>query len=238
MERLPAWSSLASVVVALGVCTSVGAAPSSADGRFGASAWLVGLDLQQRTFDTMSAGDARPTSRAEVGGRVSVSRLITSGWALGLSGHYGGAWLDWSDPLYNTAGKVDDVSWDMRIGLDRVLDLGARSTAFVGAGVEYGEAHSWLHTLATSPVTTNTSQNISAAGPSCYMTGGFARLEGVMPLVWRTALSVQVAESFYGAHATQAPFGTRYNWVGRSLSVSVGIRIRIGRVRGIERNGG
>jgi hypothetical protein len=44
-------------------------------------------------------------------------------------------------------------------------------------------------------------------------------------------LTACASESFYGAHASDPPFGTQYHWFGRSLAVSVGLRFEIARGR-------
>jgi len=205
------------------------ATSSSADGRLGSGAWLLGLELQEREFDTMSAGDSRPIPRGESGVRLSVDRLLSTAWAFGLSGHFGGAWLDWSDPVYNTSGKIEDTGWSTRVGVDRVFALGEGGTGFAGIGIEYGEAHSWLHTLGVDPATGLGGQNISDEGPRCYMTGGYARFLAVTP-AWRgVAGCAQVSASIYGAHASDPPFGLRYDWLGRSLAVSAGLRFVVAR---------
>ena len=197
------------------LCVSVGAAPSHANGGPISGAWLLGLELQQRSFDTMSASDSRPVARADAGVRGSIDWLLAPRWALGLSAHFGGSWFDWSDPVSNTAGKVEDTAWDTRLGVDRVLSVGQRGMALIGVGVEYGEARSWVHTL----------------GPHCYATGGYARLASMTPVWRRMALCAQVSESFYSAHALDPPFGTKFDWLGRSLAVSVGLRFEIVRGR-------
>jgi hypothetical protein len=207
---------------------SVGAAWSRADERPASGAWLIGLEAQERNFDTMSAGDARPVARGDAGARASIEWLLTAHWALGLSAHFGGTWLDWSDPLYNTAGKIEDISWDTRFGMDRVFTVGGRGMAFVGGGIEYGEARSWLHSLGAQQPG---GQNIADEGPRSSMTGGYARLGVMTPVCWRTALCAQISQSYYGAHATDPPFGTRFNWLGRSLAVSVGLRFELARGR-------
>ena len=217
-------------ILAFVITLSVGAAPSRGADRAGSGAWLLGLELQQRSFDTMSAGDARPTPRAYAGVRGSVDWLVTPRWALTLSAQFGGAWLDWSDPIYNTAGKIEDVAWDARLGVDRIILLGTRSMAFVGAGIEYGEARSWAHTLGASPATPG-GQDITDEGPHIFTTGGYARLLVMTPLWRRFAVCAQVSESFYGAHASDPTFGTKYNWIGRSLTLSAGLRFEIARGR-------
>ncbi|HEY2954760.1 MAG TPA: hypothetical protein VGK89_05885 [Candidatus Eisenbacteria bacterium] len=219
----------------LALCVLAGAARGSAGEVPGPGAWLVGLDVQGRTLDVMSAGDPGPLSHGDVGMRLSIDRLLTPQWALGISGFFGGTWLDWSDPLYNTAGKIEAAAWDARFGVDRILFAGARGMAFVGGGVEYGEARSWVHTLGPPPGTGGTGQAVADEGPRCFMTGGYARLGAVTPAWRRIALYGQVAESVYGAHASDPPFGTRFNWLGRSLAVSVGLRFEIARGRADDR---
>jgi hypothetical protein len=211
---------------------AVSAARSRADDPPGAGAWLLGLELQQRQFDTMSAGDSRPLTRADAGARLSIDQLLTPAWALGLSAHFGGMWLDWSEPVFNVAGKIEDVAWGVSLGVDRVFAVGTGGKAFAGVGVEYGETRSWLADLgAQLPY----SQDFSDEGPHSYMTGGYARLAMMTPVWRRTALCAQVSESFYGAHATDPPFATRYNWLGRSLAVSVGLRFVVARGRVVDR---
>jgi len=219
------------LTLALALCLSFGAAPRRAEGRPVSGVWLLGLELQQRNFDTMSAGDARPVARGDAGARVSIDRLLTPCWGLELSAHFGGTWLDWSDPLYNIAGKIEDAAWDTRLGMDRVFTVGARGMAFAGVGIEYGEARSWLHTLGPPPGSGVGGQNIADEGPRCYRTGGYARLAAMTPVWRRMALCAQISQSYYGAHASDPPFGTQFNWFGRSLAVSVGLRYEIARGR-------
>ena len=219
---------VAASALALALSLGVGASPGRAGERPGAGAWLVGLDLQQSSLETMSAGDTRPVARADAGVRASIEWLFEPSWSLGLSGHFGGSWFDWSDPFFNTAGKIEDVAWDTRLGLDRVLPLGERGMAFVGAGIEYGEAHSWTHTLGAAA---QGGQDIADEGPRCYRTGGYARLAAISPTWRRMALCAEVSDSIYGAHASDPPFGTRFHWLGHSLAVSAGLRFQIARGR-------
>jgi hypothetical protein len=207
-----------------------GATPSRAD-RLGQGAWFGGVQVQQRTFDTMSIGDSRPTARGDAGVRGSIERLLTPRLVLGVSAYFGGSWFDWSDPAFNTAGKIEDVAWDIRLGLDRTLSLGEHGVALVGAGVEYGEAHSWTHTLGATSLG---GQDIADEGPRCFRTGGYARLAAITPMWRRLALCAEVSDSVYGAHASDPTFGTRSNWLGHSLAVSVGLRFQIAQGRASE----
>lgn len=188
--------------------------------------WLLGLEAQQRTFDTMSAGDSRPVSRGESGIRLSIDGLVDPRWALALSASFGGAWFDWSDPVYNSTGRIEDAAWGARLGVDRVFPVGAGS-GFVGLGADYGEARSRVKTLVQRPLP-GTPLEIAEERAS-YMTGGYMRLGGMTPLWRRVAFSAQVSQSFFRAHATDPRFGTRYAWLGRSLALSAGFRVALTR---------
>jgi hypothetical protein len=192
-----------------------------ASGQDSVTAWLLGLEVQQRTFDTMSAGDSRPVPRGESGLRLSLDGLVDPKWGVALSAHFGGAWFDWSDPVYNITGRIEDAAWGARLGADRIFTIGA-GRGFVGLGVEYGEARSWLETLGVQ-------QDISDEGPTCFMTGGYVRL-GAMTRLWRRmAFCAEASQSFYRAHASDPSFGTQYAWLGRSLALSAGVRVAITR---------
>lgn len=216
--------SASALALALGL--SLGAVPGRAGERAGPGAWLFGLALQQSSLVTMSADDTRPATRAYTGVRASMDWLFGPAWALGLSAQFGGSWFDWSDPLVNTAGKMEEVAWDARFGLDRVLRLGAGGMAQVGVGIEYGENHSWTHTLGDAPYS---GHDIEDRGPRCYRIGGYARLAAMTPTWRRMALCAEVSESIYGAHASDPPFGTQLNWIGHSLGLSVGLRFQLAR---------
>jgi hypothetical protein len=184
----------------------------------------LGLDAQQRVFDGMTAGDERPRPLGESGGRLEVGRLVTPRWAVSVSGHFGGGWLDYLDYIDNYAGKIEDVGWGVRAGVDRHADVGSRSMLFFGGGLEYTESRSWLRNYGFY-------NDILDEGPRCYATGGFVRAGGAAPVWRRLWVAGQVSTSLYGAHAVDPPIQTRYNWLGRSFSASVGLRLHIGRER-------
>jgi len=133
-----------------------------------------------------------------------------------MSGSYGGAWFDFVGP--GIAGDIEDVSWRVRGGIDRVYRAGETFTVFVGPGMEYGEARSWLHTSSSRD-----------AGPRVFMTGGSVRL-GLGVAVWKSLIVVAgLDQSVYWAHAVDSPTGSTYRWMGRSLATGIGLGYRTGK---------
>ncbi len=235
MMDVPNWTGRCVGVwlVVLGLTGFVSASPAAE--RPGGGAWMLGAEIQQRTFDTMSAGDARPGARGDVGVRFSLDHLVTPHWTVGISGHFGGTWLHWTQRTYNISGTLEDVSWDTRLGVDRLFPLGVSGAAFAGAGVEYGEARSWVRDDGSWVLRPGPQEVINGRGPRNFMTGGFARLGALAPLGRRVTLCAQVSESFYDAHALMPPLRTDYRWLGRSMSASLGLRFTMVRGRHASR---
>lgn len=178
----------------------------------GAHALLFGVGAQQRSFESVSVNDSRPRTYGEFAGRADVSYLITDRWAFALSLRAGGSWFDFNG--FGTSGRIVDSSWGLRAGFDRVFPWGERQWVLVGLGLEYGESRSWLDTFAAS-----------SEGPHVYMTGGTARVALVRQLGSRYQLFGDLDQSAYRAHAKEpSTLRTSYNWLGRSLAGSVGIR--------------
>lgn len=178
----------------------------------GAHALLFGLVAQQRSSEFLSVSDTRPRSYGELGGRADLSFMLSDHWGMTLSGHVGGTWLDFTG--FGVSGRVADQSWSLRAGLDRFVPLGARQTLLIGAGLEYGEGRSWLDTFAAS-----------TEGPHAYMTGGSVRLGLAHQLGSRVQIVADLTQSAYRAHAKEpSTLRTSYNWLGRSMAGSVGVR--------------
>jgi len=137
-----------------------------------------------------------------------------AGWTTGLAGRFSGAWYDFSDPA--VAGNIKEVSWTIRLGLDRTIVSAGRLSLSVGLGAEYGEARSWLHNLSGT-----------FEGPRAFEAGGSARLIAAMPVSSKTQFVLQLAQSAYRAHARDASKLSDYNWLGQSLSLALGMRLRL-----------
>lgn len=170
-----------------------------------------GLGLQQRTFETLTYSDIRPTSRGEVGARADLAVRFSTHWHGSASFHFGGSWFDFSGPV--TAGKFEDASWLARLGVERHHPLGERTTLYFGAGAEYGESRSWLDTPASSE-----------EGPRAFFGGGYVRAGAMHQVFGPERLYLEFIQSVQRAHARSAPLVQDYNWLGRSLEGSVGLR--------------
>ena len=207
--RALAWALVASSVAIPGIFRDVVAA-SSDSGSF-----ALAIAVQTRTFTTMSYSDIRPLQRPEVGGEIEVgSRLGTSWWGV-VTGYLGGAWFDFSGPT--TSGTIEDLSWLIRVGLDRHFELGSRSAVYFGAGGQYGESRSWLDTYQTAE-----------EGLRVFEGGAYFRAGANTQLRGASRVYLQLAQAAFRAHARQARLQNDFNWLGNSLEVSAGLRIVFG----------
>ena len=161
-SRVRQFSVVATIICALeglGWVDSVASAPQPA----GAGAIVVGAALAQGVSDRLSVGDIRPQPHGEWGGRVGLDYQFSERWAVTLAGQVGGSWLDFNG--FAVSGKIVDANWSGRVGVDRLILAGGGATLFIGIGLEYGEARSWLDNL-----------TISQEGPHNYAVGGSARV--------------------------------------------------------------
>jgi hypothetical protein len=181
---------------------------------------VAGVALAQGASDRLSVGDIRPEPHGEWAGRVSLDYRFSERWAATFAGQIGGSWLDFNG--FAVSGKIVDASWTCRAGVDRLIPAGHGALLFVGIGLEYGEARSWLDNL-----------TISQEGPHNYVGGGSARIGIASPFVGRVQAYGELLQSFYRGHARDGVSGIKYNWLGRSLSGAVGVRFAL--VRGHSR---
>jgi hypothetical protein len=133
-----------------------------------------------------------------------------------FAGQVGGSWFDFNG--FAVSGKIVDASWSARAGVDRLIPAGGRATLFTGVGLEYGEARSWLDNL-----------TISQAGPHNYAVGGSARVGISSSLLGRVQVYGELLQSFYRGHARDGTSGSKYNWLGRSLTGAVGVKFALAR---------
>ena len=195
---------------------------TDASGRTGRL--YVGLGVQGRSFETMSYSDIRPVTHGEFGGRAEIGYRIAGPWWATASGHFGGAWFDFSGPdvsnLPPIAGKIEDFSWLIRGGLDRRTTARRRAAVYFGLGGEYGESRSWLHSLRTRD-----------EGPHAYIGGGYLKAGAMTPVVGPVHAYIETIQSAYHAHARRVLFENRFNWLGRSFEGAAGIRLVFGRTQ-------
>lgn len=171
----------------------------------------LGLGVQQRTFESLSYSDIRPTSRGEVGARVDLAMRVSAHWHASTAFYFGGTWFDFSGPI--TAGGFEDASWLARLGVERHHAVAERTALYFGAGAEYGESRSWLDTHASSD-----------EGPRAFFGGGYVKAGAMQRLFGPEWLYLELVQSVQRAHARSAPLVQDYNWLGRSLEGAIGLR--------------
>ena len=186
------------------------------DVRAGGS-WMIGASLVQRSSDLMSVGDDRPRPLGPMGGTVEFGHGIGHDWLLSAAGRFDGGWSDFQHDADHASGRLEDFGWSARLGVDRLVPIGSRVTAFAGVGATYGEARSWFHT-------TQYSVTLREVGPRSYLAGGDVRVGLTVVTASRFQLVGQLGQEVYHAHANSAPWGVAYHWLGRGTAVSVGLR--------------
>jgi hypothetical protein len=191
-------------------------AVASAPQPTGEGAFVVSAALAQGVSDRLSVGDIRPQSRGEWGGRLGLDYQFSERWVVTVASQVGGSWFDFNG--FAVSGKIVDASWSGRVGVDRLVPAGGGATLWVGLGLEYGEARSWLDNL-----------TISQEGPHNYAVGGSARFGVSSPALGRVQLYGELLPSFYRGHARDGTSGTEYNWLGRSLTGAIGVRFVLAR---------
>ncbi len=161
-------------------------------------------------------------TRQEVGGELEFGYRVRESLSIVTSGYFGGGWFDFSTPAAN--GKIEDWSWQVRLGLDREFQLSDRTTAWFGMGGQYGESRSLLESQPLSAL-----NELHDPGPEVSLVGGYARSGVSTQLGGPTRGYIQAAASIYQAHARQPVLASDYNWLGSSLEFTVGVRLMLGR---------
>jgi hypothetical protein len=211
VSRAPLGRHRAPIVVAAAMTLIASGASIRAQADEATDAFLFGLGVRTRAVEAMSVVDVRPATRGEVGADVDVGLRTWCGWWLRASGYVGGTWFDYQGPA--SSGKIEDLTWLIRTGVDRRFSASRRVVPYLGVGVEYGESRSWLHAFAASE-----------EGAHAYTAGGYVRLGGELQVAGPLRGYVEVSGSAYRAHATLSRLESEFNWLGRSLELGAGVR--------------
>ena len=170
----------------------------------------VGISAEARVGDRISQGDFQPTAHGQPGARLEFGYFINPAFATSLSGYFGGNSLRYKGLA--TAGKLEQVRWDIRAGLDHYTPLGLKSRLFVGAAYVYGEARSWL----ANPL-------LNADGPRNYLVGGSLRVGSAIGLAPHFDLRTQADVSVLWGRATGVVTTSSYRWIGSELGIGIGM---------------
>jgi hypothetical protein len=213
-RRIPPWSRLighggAAALAASLTLTSPAAGATDA-GRGGL---LVGVRLGAATRDLLSISDTRPLSRGEAVAEVEVGYHIGERWLVAVGSRFGGSWFDFKQAVSAANGNIKDQDLTLRGAFDRVVSRGPEVSTYVGMGAEYGQARSFTAT-----------RFFDDEGPRTYYLGGLLRAGATWSVHRRWQLQAEIAPSVFRAHSRHASLATDYHWLGRSLSVTLGIR--------------
>lgn len=170
----------------------------------------ISAGVHQRTFDAMSVMEGRPGPKGEAGGEIEIQWFAAKPIAVGVSGRLGGSRFRFLGPTID--GKVEEISWGIRAGIDVVLAASREWEVLAGGGYEYGEARSWL-------------ENVVAGdeGPRAFMPGGDVRLRASRRVMRRVWLNATLRQGLFFAHARHPGLLTDFSWLSRSFSSSIGL---------------
>ena len=180
----------------------------------GSGGLLVGLRLGSAARDLLSITDIRPVSRGEAVAEIEVDYLIGERWVAGVGGRFAGSWFDFSQAVSAANGNIKDQDLTIRGAVDRIVSRGSSLSTYVGLGVEYGQARSFTYT-----------RLFNYEGPRTYYLGGLLRVGITHPVLSRLQLHGEIGQSVFRARSHDAALATDYHWLGRSLSMTLGVRV-------------
>ncbi len=177
-------------------------------------AFSLAATLGQKSLDILSEGDIRPNARPFVFAGLEAQYRFSERWGVSWSGQLGGSFFDFNGP--GVSGNVEETNWSTRVGLDWAHGFESGSVTYAGLGYEYGEARSWLKNL-----------QVSETGPRNVLTGASVRAGAAIRSAPRLFIVGEVHAGAYRGRAEVGSLSTRYNWLGRSVGVSVGLRYAV-----------
>jgi hypothetical protein len=171
----------------------------------------------------MRFGDLQPTQHTNFGGRLGVAYAASRQFELSLSGYKGRSHFHY-DTGYEK-GDWRNTDWMVEFGPNIILGEAVRAAFMIGGSVLYGEARSKL-------TITDAISQYQFDGPPTFFVGGRGKLSIIVPLATRFQGLVQVGAGVAKAHAKGPLSGNLFEWNGRTVSASIGIRTIIARGRG------
>jgi hypothetical protein len=175
---------------------------------------VLGLSLGQESVDILSESDSRPNPRPFLFTRVGLDYHLGPHWAVVTAGKFGGSFFDFKGP--GVSGNVEETIWSARVGFDWIHHDRGGCSAYAGAGYEYGEARSWLKNLL-----------VSEDGPRNILSGGFVTGGAEARVTQMLSVFGELEAFAFHGRAELSTLVTRYNWLGRSIGVSVGLRYSV-----------
>jgi len=185
-------------------------APHAASAEFGSGALLVGIGVGGGGRDLLSIADVRPAWHGQAVADLEVQYLLRKRWAVAIEGRAAGSWFDFRQTL-GASGNIKDQDLALRAMLDH-----RTRAAFVGVGVEYGQARSFTYT-----------RFYDDEGPRTYFLGGALRVGLAHEIHPRVQVHGEITETVFRAHARDASTGSSYSWLGTCSSITLGVRLAL-----------
>jgi hypothetical protein len=163
----------------------------------------------------MRFGDLQPTQHTNFGGRLGVAYAVSRQFELTFSGYKGRSHFHY-DAAYEK-GDSRSTDWMVEFGPNVIFGQAGRAAFLIGGTILYGEARSKL-------TVTDATNQYYFDGPPTFLVGGRGKLSIVVALASRFQGLVQLGAGVAKAHAKTAPSGNLFEWNGRTVSASIGIR--------------
>ncbi len=166
---------------------------------------------EARVGDRLDWADFQPTLHGQPGLRMGLSWPMSRTLSATTSGSLGGSSFRFVGP--GAIGKLRDVRWDVRVGLDRRSIVGDGAVLlWTGTSFEYGESRSWIN-----------SALVREEGPRNYLIGCSIAAGGAVRVSSRVDLRCQLGLSVLWGRASGVVTPNEYRWLSDDLGMGLGL---------------
>ena len=204
---------LQALCVSAGVAAAMGAHADALAGESHVAIWIA---PEARIGDRFGWSDFQPVPHGQPGVRLGLGYPVGGAVAATASGYIGGSSYRFTG--FSAVGKLKDLRWDVRTGLERRWRLESRSTLRAGIAFEYGEARSWFKSAQQNQIGQR-----SEEGPRNYLVGVSICAGQEVRLSQRVALRYDLGLSVLWGRAAGVVTSNDYRWLGDDLGFSLGL---------------
>lgn len=176
----------------------------------------IGVSGLQHTLDAIRFGDLRPAQHSDFGGRAELLYSVVPEFSVVLAGHRARSHFHYDTGFEK--GNWRDSDWGVELGPDLHLARMGGTRLSIGGSAFYGEARSRL-SIANPGI-----GSAEFDGPTTFLVGGRGVMTVSHSLLSRLEGAVQLGCGLYKARARAVPSGNLYEWNGRSVTVTAGLR--------------
>jgi hypothetical protein len=155
----------------------------------------------------LSIAEIRPAWHGQAVADIEIQYLLGDRWTVAIEGRAAGSWFDFRQTL-GASGKINDQDLAVRGMLDR-----RAGSAFVGVGLEYGQARSFTYT-----------RFYDDEGPRARFVGAALRVGLAHAIQPRIQIHGTITQTVFRAHARDNSTDSDYRWIGTSSSITLGAR--------------